>query len=230
MGLAKQTKLSEVQKLSGTITLNAEGEWLHEGVIVTHERTRSLFFKNLYESQGEWFLKGDSVPVPVQIVDTPYFVNALNLTEEGGEITVSDGSVEKLNPATLYFSPDDLPNCLVKDARYTARLTRQVYYQLMQKLETRQGYVGLVLGGVFYPLKRASQDKKRDQKPLQAVNSPRTTAKKSSPLPIKNKKIKNRTPKVVDKKIKLKTAGKARQKSKPANVKPTRSVKKHKKK
>lgn len=230
MGLAKQTKLSEVQKLSGTITLNAEGEWLHEGVIVTHERTRSLFFKNLYESRGQWFLKGDSVPVPVEIQDTPYFINSVNLTERGCQVTVSDGSVETLDPTTLHFSSGDLPNCMVKDARYTARLTRQVYYQLMQNLENRQGYMGLTLGGIFYPLKRESQDKKRDQKQLQAVISSRTATKKSSPLPVKNKKTKNRAPKITDKKIKLKMPAKARQKIKPAAIKSSRSIKKHKKK
>lgn len=182
---ANKYDLEEIRRLSGHITLTAEGLWLHEGQEITHERSCALLFKSLYENNGQWFLSGDQQPVPVHIEDTPYFVRQLKKSSSAYELVLSDGSVEKLDPATLHFNTRDQPNCLVKKSCHAARLTRQVYYELMKDLVEREGYYGLLQDGVFYPLKHTEKravQAPRPKAPLLRVvktKAPAAVAKKS---------------------------------------------------
>lgn len=145
-------------------TLNRDGEWFHDGQLITHERTVALLFKNLYREGRDYFLQGERVPVPVTVEDTPFFVEKIWEKKNGFFVCLSDGSEEILNPSTIYFTEGGNPNCLVKDKKIPARLTRRVYYQLMKFLVEKQDYLGLQVGDLFYPLQKAQQSSSAPQK------------------------------------------------------------------
>lgn len=190
MKAAQKQICGQTQKLSGTITLGSEGIWLHDAEEVTHERTQALLFRCLYEDQGQWFLSGEKVPVPVTVEDTPYFVVGLTKSHE---LKLSDGSREPFDPATLHFSAGGEPNCLVKDSCYPARIKRPVYYELMKNLTERQGYFGMEWQGLFYPLKYKNDDtqnQKTDDKTSKRASKKSSLVSRKKTNLAKNKKNK----------------------------------------
>lgn len=145
------------------IRLTADGKWLHGEVEITHERTRELFFKSIIHRGGKYFLTGDKAPVPIEVEDAPYFVKSWEHAKDGwGEVTLSDGEREALDPKTLDVGPGDRLYCRVKRARLKALFERKVYYEITKRLTEREGFYGLMHEGVFYPLRHKDEPKRVD--------------------------------------------------------------------
>ena len=192
MTVARSLSPDDVRRLSGDITLTREGLWLHEGQEITHERTKKMLFANLYFDGKDYFLKGEQLPVPVKIEDTPYFVLQLKPSPSGDELVLSDGSAELFDPATVYFNDRAEPNCLVKNGASAARLTRPVYYELMKNLTECRGYLGLLVKGIFYPLKRKETLTAVVPQGNRKISKAKKLKKKSEPRSVKKPTAKSK--------------------------------------
>lgn len=135
------------------IRLTGEGEWYQGSVEITHERTKELFFKSLIYKDGQYYLTGEKEPVPVVVEDAAYFVRQLEKGAQGYQIALSDGTREVLDVASLNFGSENELYCRSKNGSTKAKFLRPVFYQLMQDLVEREGYLGLLIGETFYPLK-----------------------------------------------------------------------------
>ena len=135
------------------IRLSSEGLWYHDGVEVTHERTVDLFFKSLTFHEGQYYLTGEKEPVLVDVEDTAYFIRGLDKNHAGYVVTVSDGTSEPLALSSLDTGAENQLYCRIHGKTHRAKFERKVYYELMKGLVERDGYYGLNLDGVFYPLK-----------------------------------------------------------------------------
>ena len=159
-----------------SITLTQDGIWLHGKDKVTHKRTISLFFKSVIFKKGKYFLTGEKKPVPIVVEDVAFFVKGLKSSQDGFILKLSNATEELLNKSSLFQNEDNILYCTLKN-KAPARFERKVYYELMQSLTKKQGYLGLVLDGLFYPLKKAKKEK---SKPKPKKSAKKKTAKKKS--------------------------------------------------
>lgn len=177
------------------IRLSSEGVWYHDSVEVTHERTVDLFFKSLIFRDGKYYLIGEKEPVPVEVEDTAYFIRGLDKNRDGYAVTVSDGTSEPLALSSLDTGAENQLYCRVHDQgslnqAHRAKFERKVYYELMKDLLERDGYYGLTVSGVFYPIKAkevVAETLKKVAKLKKKVV--KTKAKKTTLVKTKTKKV-----------------------------------------
>lgn len=195
------------------IRLSSEGSWYHDGVEVTHERTVDLFFKSLIFCDGRYYLTGEKEPVPVDIEDTAYFICGLDKSRDGYTVTVSDGTSEPLALSSLDTGAENQLYCQIhgkthQAKAHRAKFVRKVYYELMKALVERDGYYGLNVSGIFYPI----QAKEISPQTLQNQTQP-TKNKKVKKVAKSKKKIGKTKAKKPTKKSVKKNARATRKKS-----------------
>jgi hypothetical protein len=145
----------------GALRIDRDGLWLHEGQPVTHPGVQANLYANLQrDPQGGYHLAVGPVRLPVAVDDTPYVVSRVE--REAGQVVghealslhLSDGSVEVLDPATLWLDGAGVPRCLVKAGRFPARLSVAAWLQLAPFVEQApgEGPLTLVLGPRRVPL------------------------------------------------------------------------------
>ncbi len=232
----KEIMKSTTKKMTKNIRLSTEGVWTHEGVEITHQRTVKLFFKNIYqEKDGLFYLSGERLPVPVEVEDVGFFVTDISSNKNGFKITLSDGSTEILDIASLDVGKHNKLYCKIKEGKAWARFYRKVYYELMKSLDKREGYYGLVIGDLFYPVQSieeekryeeaAKQKRKEENKAkLKIVKTPASKPAKAKKKPVKKKVSKKkalrlRSGQVTKKKV-AKKAVKKKAKTKKKTTKP----------
>lgn len=162
---------------TNNIRLDVEGLWFHEGVEITHQRTIDLLFKSVLVKNGKYFLSGEKKPVPFVVEDVAFFVRSISEKNGGFVLKLSDGTEEKLDVSTLDVGSDNRLYCFVKSGTTKAKFERKVYYELMKKLDQRDGYYGLVFKDKFYPVQSVSQVEETSAKPIPI--RPKKPAKKS---------------------------------------------------
>jgi hypothetical protein len=101
-----------------------------------------LFYKLLYrDADGRYFIESNGDRHPVEVEDTPFIVkkvDKIDQCENGGQkilITLSDETVESLDPETLTIGNDNVMYCTVKNKRFAASFSRAGYYQLAEYIE-----------------------------------------------------------------------------------------------
>ena len=128
------------------ITLTREGEWLSDGQPIVHAATVAAFGRSLKRaSDGRWWLEIGRDRKQIEVEDTAYFVRLIEGSPATGfEISLSDGSREKLEPNTLLLTPGRL-TCLTQ-AGFEAKFLRSAYSDLlMQALSQNQGRYQLTI-------------------------------------------------------------------------------------
>jgi len=174
-----------------SIRLSTDGIWYDNEIEITHKRTVDLFFKSVYEKQGAYFLKGEKKPVPIVVDDVAYFVRVLDRIKGEFIIKLSDKTKETLDISTLDVGSQNQLYCQVKNNVSKARFERKVYYQLMKYLDERDGYYGLLLDGVFFPVQSKARDIEYKNQSKNKVDLPKKVIVKPSKktlLKTKNKK------------------------------------------
>lgn len=126
----------------GGLFLDREGRWFHEGVEITHERTRRLFSRSLFRGEdGGYVLRVGRECAPVTVQDTPFVIRSVTAGEREGagcctyELLLSDGSREPLDPHTLTVEREHILYARVKGGTERARFLRAAYYQLCAHIE-----------------------------------------------------------------------------------------------
>lgn len=135
------------------IELKADGTWIHDGEIVTHERTCQDMFQRIYFDSGAYYLTGENTRVPVVVEEAAYFVRSLERTPEGYKIGLSNGTTETLDLTKLDIGKSGALFAKVTEQNVPAKFERKTYNDIMKDLSERNGYYGLMAKGLFYPLK-----------------------------------------------------------------------------
>jgi len=138
------------------LSINREGEWLHEGEEITHPGILANLRSNLRHDEAGYFVQTGPARIPVEVADTPYVV--IRVEPEGStlHLTLNDGTQEPLDPTTLRFAAGEVPYCRVKGGRWEARLSRAAAWELGRLVEYDEttGRALLRLGGTVHSITR----------------------------------------------------------------------------
>ncbi len=138
------------------LTINRDGEWLHEGEEITHPGILANLRGNLRRDEGGYFVQTGPLRIPVEVADTPFVVTRVEPDGETLRLTLNDGTQEPLDPATLRLAVGEVPYCRVKGGHWEARLSRAAAWELGQLVEydERTGRAVLRVGGTAHRLPR----------------------------------------------------------------------------
>jgi hypothetical protein len=138
------------------LAINEDGEWLHEGLEITHPGIVASLQGSLRRDASGYFLQAGPIRVPVEVADAPFVVVRVEARGDDLRVLLNDGSDEALDPATLRLSRAEVPYCRVKGGRFEARLSRAAAWELGKRLEYDEATDLAVLhwGGITHPLRR----------------------------------------------------------------------------
>jgi hypothetical protein len=124
------------------IKIDKDGIWYYNGAHMFRKEILSVFFQNLrIDECGRYLIELGPERCYLHVEDTAFVVAAVYKTKlpcNGGEqieILLNDDSCEKLETNSLYTGRDNVLYCRVKEGRFTARFSRNSYYQLAEFIE-----------------------------------------------------------------------------------------------
>jgi len=105
--------------------IDRDGELKHDGELVRHEGLRSALFRWLDRlPDGRFVLRLDTDRFAyIDVDDTPLVARAARIEGASIFVALSDGTEERLDPATLHVDRAGGLRCLVRGGRLEARLT-----------------------------------------------------------------------------------------------------------
>ncbi len=127
------------------ITIDREGNWLHERRPIIHEEIRALLSENLRRDEwGRYLISWRGQVCEVEVEDVPFLITRadLGLSAEGKQevlVTLNDRKTEALNVSSLRINEGNVLYCTVKDGGFEARFSRPAYYQFSALLEFDEG-------------------------------------------------------------------------------------------
>ena len=124
------------------IKIDKDGIWYYNGAHMFRKEILSVFFQNLrIDECGRYLIELGPERCYLHVEDTAFVVAAVyktNLPCDGREqidVLLNDDSCEKLETNSLYTGRDNVLYCRVKEGRFTARFSRNSYYQLAEFIE-----------------------------------------------------------------------------------------------
>ena len=89
------------------LVLHHDGSWSHEGVAVRNRKLRAAFDRGVryLPDAGVFVVQLGRFRGQIEVEEAAFFVRSFDAPS--GELALSDGSVERLDPATLRVSPRD---------------------------------------------------------------------------------------------------------------------------
>ena len=142
-----------------TLSIDKEGNWRHEGVKVTHQKTVKLFFSVLdRDDQGRYFIEVGKERAFVRVNDVPFIVTALRLLKAGIRLTFQDGTRELLLPETLQFTKENIPYCKIRQGKMDAKFSRTAYYELAEFIVEQGEGFALKINDKLHPLETPAMD------------------------------------------------------------------------
>jgi len=148
--------LERLRAASG-LSIDREGRFLHRGEPITHARTLEVLWRSLTRApDGRYLVRIGRESGYVALEDAPYAVRGLR--DDGGvvELQLSDGTRDRLDPATLTVDAHGVLHCVVKGG-HRACFTRAGQIALGLALEEdppgSERYA-LTLGGSRWPIRR----------------------------------------------------------------------------
>ena len=134
------------------LRIDRDGSWYHDDAEVTHAGIVANLRENLQvDAQGHYLQIGPA-RVPVEVEDTPFIVERVEVEGDGLTATLNDLTREALPLDSLRVDDRGIPRVRVKDGRFAARLNRAATYQMLQLVQPGEGGPVLVLGGRRYPV------------------------------------------------------------------------------
>jgi hypothetical protein len=141
---------------SSRITFGRDGRWYSDGEPIVNRRIADLFSRHVrrHPDGGYQIVMGDE-HARIEVEDTPFVVTSVSSNAEGFRLTLNDGNVETLDPATLRVEAGEVLSCAVKGGTERARFLRAAYYQLVPFIgEDEGGRFSLHSGTKRYRLAR----------------------------------------------------------------------------
>lgn len=124
------------------IRIDKEGVWYYKGNEIFRDEIVRFFYQNLKKDEtGRYLIELDDDCCYLEVEDTPFVVRAIyKLTAESDNeecinLLLSDQSIEKLNPDSLWAAKDNVLYCSVKKNAFVARFSRASYYQIAEFIE-----------------------------------------------------------------------------------------------
>ena len=133
------------------LEIDKDGDWIQNGVPMTHPGIRHQFFKALSKTDdGRYFVKIGREICSVLVSDAPFVVTTLDHHADGSIwIKLSDETTEELKPDCVWIGSDNVPYSTIKDGNFHARFSRAAYYQLARHIvvDEKDGKFYLDTGG-----------------------------------------------------------------------------------
>jgi hypothetical protein len=149
-----QATLELLREQSG-LSIDLEGRLCHEGEPITHRRTLQVLWSSLErQPDGRYLVRIGRESGYVQVVDAPYGVRGVTFEAGGPMLHLTDGTAERLDPATLTVDREGVLHSVVK-GDHRARFTRSAQIDLGLALEedaTTTGRFVLRLQGRTFPI------------------------------------------------------------------------------
>lgn len=119
--------------LEGSLSLTAEGEWLHDGSPFQNQNVAELFHRSVRWNQeaGRYELQIGKEVATFTVADTPYFVKEIRSIQREPEVVLLGGHCERLNIQSLSLGSSDQLYCLVNGS-HRARLLRSAHQELLR--------------------------------------------------------------------------------------------------
>jgi hypothetical protein len=121
------------------ISIDKEGDFIHQGERVRHEGLRRALFRwldRLPAPDGRYVLRLDPRRFAyVEVEDTPLVARAARRDADGFHLALSDGVEEVLDPRTLTVDGLGILRCSVRGGRLEARLSTSAATLLADTLE-----------------------------------------------------------------------------------------------
>ncbi len=146
--------------------LHHDGRWTHEGQPITHPKLREHFDRSVVflpdeGEAGKYVVTLRHFRGELIVEEAGFFVRTFD--SSSGRITLSDRSVEELDPATLDVSlRDGALLCRVKrdlaPDGLLARFEHAAQADLLHAVEERDGSFGLDFGGQWRPIPERALD------------------------------------------------------------------------
>lgn len=136
-----------------SIRLDAQGRWTHEGLDFENPQIVALFNRSVSRTPGgTWVLSIPPFTYPIEVEDTGFFVDRVDLDTSPPTVSISDGTTEPLDARTLRYLPHGRLYCRVKGGAFDARFKRAAYYAMAETIEdSEQGWM-FVHGGARHPI------------------------------------------------------------------------------
>jgi hypothetical protein len=140
------------------LVLHRDGRFTHEGVPIANRRLRAAFGRSVrfLPEEGKYVVQLGRFRGQIEVEEAGFFVRRVDLAR--GAIALSDGSEERLDPASLRLSaldPDTLL-CSVKrelaPAGLPARFERGAQAELLLAVEETADGLALRFGGSLHLL------------------------------------------------------------------------------
>jgi len=124
------------------IRIDKDGVWYYNGNEIFRDEIVRYFYQNLKKDEaGRYLIELDDDCCYLEVEDAPFVVRAVYRctgrtdNEEFINLLLSDYSIEKLNPDSLWAGKDNVLYCSVKENAFVARFSRASYYQLANFIE-----------------------------------------------------------------------------------------------
>ena len=139
------------------IVIRRDGLWLHEGAPIRREALVRLFASVLRLDPDGFHLVTPVEKLRIAVEDAPFLAVRTDRTADGWRFLtnvgdeVEAGPDHRLRVETDPATGEPAPYLHVRRG-LEARLTRPVFYELVEAAEARDGVYGVVSGGVWFPL------------------------------------------------------------------------------
>lgn len=144
-----------------SIRLDEDGRFHHEGARVEHPGLMKAMHSwiSRHPIDGRYVLENGWDWCYLTVDDAPYVVRAAKIVGDEIELTLSDDSIERVDPRSLRVDAAGVLRCEVKAAKkggpYPARFDRHAIVALGEKLRDENGTYVLQLDGRSIPLQRS---------------------------------------------------------------------------
>lgn len=134
------------------IRLDAEGNWLHDGVPFTNERIIDFFNRSVdITREGTHVVHYGNFVYPITVDDAPVFVSGVTVEGFGAmetiRLTLSNGTEEVLDIHSLHYRVERGLYCYIRGGRLLAKFRRSPSFQILERLEENDDIFYLTLRG-----------------------------------------------------------------------------------
>lgn len=130
------------------IKIDKDGIWYYNGAHMFRKEILNVFFQNLrIDECGRYLIELGTERCYLDVEDTAFVVAAVYKTKLPGngleqiDILLNDDSCEKLEMNSIYTGRDNVLYCRVKEGNFTARFSRNSYYQIAEFIELSENSV-----------------------------------------------------------------------------------------
>jgi len=115
--------------------ISKDGDWINEGIKVTHPKVIDYLFSCLRKKGNEYYLQSGPKQFPVTVDDVPYVVREIIESESGFTLRLNDKLEENLDFESLRIGSENVLYCSIKNGKHEARFNRPTYYQIAKSIE-----------------------------------------------------------------------------------------------